>query len=155
MSATLADLTRQLQSERDPTTRDVIVAEMGDLFEHALFDRITIDKAPFRLAVDSLIVATLSEDNVVVRESMLYALTNASSLSLWQKAKINFDSLVSDLEVFSESELDYVLCILGFTHNRKYVPVIQRYLVHSNLEIQEYAKEALVELGFLKLEPDS
>lgn len=122
------------------------VDELGELFERAISNHTAIDAMLLRRAAKMILHLIISQDEGQLRESLLHALVSASSLACAKGDHIDFSSMVSDIDRFSDAELEHVLFVLGFTHQRGFLPIVERFLNHSNSHLRDVAGQARREL---------
>lgn len=89
-----------------------------------------------------LLPAVLQEDNKEVRETLFRTLDKAI-IHHDIKTRINWDKLLTVLPSLGKWELVYVLEILGFSGQIKYLPVLEEYAHHADPEIREWADDAI------------
>jgi len=89
-----------------------------------------------------LLPAALQEDNQEVRETFFRTLDKAI-IHHEIKTRVNWDKLLTVLPFLGKWELVYVLEILGFSGQTKYLPVLEEYAHHADPEIWEWAHEAI------------
>ncbi|MGA5411950.1 HEAT repeat domain-containing protein [Streptomyces lavendulocolor] len=123
----------------DAGRRDLCLDVVSDVLGTG---RLTQDDA--ERAVERLVTVALSDESYAVRESALHAACTASmhyelSYRVVEPLAVGADALEPLL-------LDYILAILGSTHDQAALPVLERFLQHPQPEVRREAAEALNEL---------
>ncbi|MFJ9721341.1 hypothetical protein ACIRP3_01180 [Streptomyces sp. NPDC101209] len=94
--------------------------------------------------VERLVTIALSDQGYPVRESALHATCTASTHYKLPYRVV--EPLAVGADGFEPLLLDYVLAILGSTHDQAALPIVERFLHHPHLEIRREAAEAVNEL---------
>lgn len=119
--------------------RDLCLDGVGDVLETG---RLTPDDA--ERVVERLVTVALSDEGYPVRESGLHAACTASThYELPYRA---VEPLAVGADGFEPLLLDYVLAILGSTHDRAALPIVERFLHHPHPAVRREAAEAVNEL---------
>lgn len=114
--------------------------EIGDEIEHGELNRIEVIKFS-----EYVLDLAIEEGNMAVKESLFRILLNAAVHQNIGK-NVEWDKLANVLPILHDSILDLALTILGFSKNRKFIPVIETYLNSPIGYIQQTAAEALMEI---------
>lgn len=140
-------LLSKLLSNSNFATKVSIVEDIANNLEHALLQKINPGVSTLEVIMSTLLGYFLSEDDEELRESLLNALMNASSLANINAVSFNFDPLIADLADFNIEELEYVLWILAFSKKPKYINLIKSYLKHPSNKLKLTAKQAYLEIS--------
>ncbi|MFE3761130.1 HEAT repeat domain-containing protein [Streptomyces sp. NPDC059104] len=123
----------------DAGRRDLCLDVVSDVLETG---RLTPDDA--ERAVERLVKVTLSGESYPVRESALHAACTASTH--YELPYRVVEPLAVGADDFEPLLLDYVLAILGATHDQAALPIVERFLHHPHPEVRREAAEAVNEL---------
>ncbi|WMX48600.1 HEAT repeat domain-containing protein [Streptomyces roseicoloratus] len=123
----------------DAGRRDLCLDVVSDVLETG---RLTPDDA--ERAVGHLVTVALSDESYPVRESALHAACTASTH--YELPYRVVEPLAVGANGFEPLLLDYVLTILGSTHDQAALPIVERFLHHPHPEVREEAAEAVNEL---------
>lgn len=123
----------------DAGRRDLCLDVVGDVLETG---RLTPDDA--ERAVERLVSIALSDEGHPVRESALNAVCAASMRYELPYGVV--EPLAVGADAFEPLLLDYVLAILGATHDLAALPVVERFLQHPHPEVRRAAAEEVKEL---------
>lgn len=123
----------------DAGRRDLCLDVISDVLETG---RLTPDDA--ERAVGRLVTVALSDEGHPVRESALHAACTASTH--YELPYRVVEPLAIGADGFEPSLLDYVLAILGSTHDQAALPIVERFLHHPHPEVRREAAEAVNEL---------
>ncbi|MEU3410990.1 HEAT repeat domain-containing protein [Streptomyces sp. NPDC006658] len=94
--------------------------------------------------VERLVTVALSDEGYPVRESALHAVCTASTH--YELPYRVVEPLAVGADGFEPLLLDYVLAILGSTHDQAALPIVERFLHHPHPEVRKEAAEAVNEL---------
>ncbi|WP_433389168.1 HEAT repeat domain-containing protein [Micromonospora sp. KLBMP9576] len=135
-------LTRALAllSEPDPRVREHGAAEVGDCFR-----RYAGNQDNTEVAVTRLVALTVAETDERMRSSALSACADAATAYVLPLAL--FEPLMPLLPDLSAELTEYVLLILGLTHDPAARPIITPYLNHPEASVRLEASDALTELA--------
>ncbi|MFJ4898886.1 HEAT repeat domain-containing protein [Streptomyces sp. NPDC088727] len=95
-------------------------------------------------AVEHLVVVALSDESYPVRESALHAVLTASTH--YELPYRVVEPLAVGADAFDPVLLDYVLGVLGSTHDQAVLPVAARFLQHPHPEVRREAADAVNEV---------
>ncbi|MFE2164220.1 hypothetical protein ACFXB3_04010 [Streptomyces sp. NPDC059447] len=118
---------------------DLSLEAIGDVLETG---RLTPHDAERTVA--RLVTVALSDVGHPVRESALHAICTASVHHELPYRVV--EPLAVGADAFEPLLLEYVLGILGATHDRAALPVVEPYLRHPHPEVRGEAAEAVYEL---------
>ena len=129
--------------EQDPQEKDDLLAQLSQVLEsdHGL------NEADIVEGVRRLLSAALREDNKAVRETF-FCTIDAALHYHDIGTSINWDQLVPTLPSLDKSELEYVLDMLGFSGQMRYLPILEEYAHHTDSDIREWADDAIANLTF-------
>ena len=116
---------------------DIMYDTVGDILEYG---NITDDEAI--VICDEIMGKSLLESNEHILESMFHAvLLGVENRNIGGRIHIN-NKIIENVEKYSEEILDYIITILSYTGNQKYISVIQEigYQYHK-LDVDEALKE--------------
>ncbi|MEC4574949.1 hypothetical protein [Streptomyces virginiae] len=119
--------------------RDLCLDAIGDVLETG---RLTPDDAV--RAVERLVTIALSDEGYPVRESALHATCTAATHYELPYGVV--EPLAVAADDFEPLLLDYVLGILGATHDLAALPVVERFLLRPHPEVRRVAAEEVKEL---------
>ncbi|MFF3261383.1 hypothetical protein ACFYWO_19695 [Streptomyces sp. NPDC002932] len=122
----------------DAGRRDLCLDVVSDILETG---RLTPGDA--ERAVERLVAVALSNGPYPVRESALHAVFAASTH--YELPYPVVEPLAAGADVFEPVLLDYVLGVLGSTHDRAVLPVVERFLRHPHPDVRREAAEAVGE----------
>lgn len=91
------------------------------------------------LLIDYILV---EEDDEEVRGTMLRTIMWATFTDI-DRDVVHWELLRDQLNRFNNDELRFVLYALGGTHDLEYIPVIEKFLSHSDSRVREYAQRAI------------
>lgn len=114
--------------------------EIGDEIEHGELNRIEVIKFS-----EYVLDLAIEEGNIAVKESLFRILLNAAVYQNIGK-NVEWDKLANVLPILHDTILDLALTILGFSKNRKFIPVIETYSNSPIDYIKQTAVEALMEI---------
>ncbi|MFJ3590457.1 HEAT repeat domain-containing protein [Streptomyces sp. NBC_01259] len=123
----------------DAGRRDLCLDVISDVLETA---RLTPGDA--ERAVEHLVAVALSDEGHPVRESALHAVLTASTH--YELPYRVVEPLAVGADAFESVLLDYVLGVLGSTHDQAVLPVVERFLQHPHPEVRREAAEAVNEV---------
>jgi len=123
----------------DAGRRDLCLDVVSDVLETG---RLTPDDA--ERAVERLVTVALSDEGYPVRESALHAACTAATH--YELPYRVVEPLAVGAEGFEPLLLDYVLAILGSTHDQAALPTVERFLHHPHPGVRREAAEAVNEL---------
>ncbi|MFJ4898913.1 HEAT repeat domain-containing protein [Streptomyces sp. NPDC088727] len=103
--------------------------------------RLTPDDAA--RVVERLVVVALSDEDYSVLEPALHAIGTASTH--YELPYRVVEPLATGTDVFEPELLCYVLGVLGSTHDRAALPVIERFLQHPHPDVRGEAADAVTE----------
>ncbi|MFC8505760.1 HEAT repeat domain-containing protein [Streptomyces sp. NPDC057411] len=126
-------------NDSDAGRRDLCLDVVSDVLETG---RLTPDDA--ERAVERLVTVALSDEGYQVRESALHAACTASTH--YELPYRVVEPLAVGADGFEPLLLDYVLAILGSTHDQAALPIVERFLHHPHPEVRREAAEAVNEL---------
>ncbi|MFF4323340.1 HEAT repeat domain-containing protein [Streptomyces sp. NPDC001568] len=138
LTAVIESAWRELNGP-DADRRDLCLDVVSDVLETG---RLTQGDA--ERAVERLVMAALSDGSSPVRESALHAVCTASTH--YELPYRVVEPLAVDADGFEPLLLGYVLSILGSTHDRAALPIVERFLQHPHPEVRREAAEAVHEL---------
>jgi hypothetical protein len=135
----LAKISRQLMkgSSREKIE---LLSHLNDIFESY-----NPHIADFDAIIGLLVEGALKEGDPEVRQEFFETLVKAGVFR--DIRSINLDKLVESMESLSADELARAIDVLSFTHNRKYLPAIERHRGHENPHVREAVATALQEMG--------
>lgn len=116
-----------------------IISQIGDIFESYHESSDFMELANLLI----LLVQSDNNDNELKYES-LQSLSYAVSYKNFNE--IELDNLVKKLDSLSFDCLQLVISILSFTHNEKWLPILQKLLQHENNHVRAEATYAIREL---------
>ncbi|MGW7433290.1 hypothetical protein ACWGIN_27585 [Streptomyces sp. NPDC054861] len=125
-------------SGSDAGRRDLCLDVVSDVLETG---RLTPDDAE---PVERLVTVALSDEGYAVRESALHAACTASTH--YELPYPVVEPLAVGADGFEPLLLDYVLAILGSTHDQAALSIVERFLHHRHPEVRRDAAEAVNEL---------
>ncbi|MFG2988659.1 HEAT repeat domain-containing protein [Streptomyces sp. NPDC048257] len=123
----------------DAGHRDFCLDAVSDVLETG---RLTQDDA--ERAVERLVTVALSDEGYQVRESALHAVCTASTYYKLPYRVV--EPLAVGADGFEPLLLEYVLGVLGSTHDRAALPIIERFLQHPRSDVRREAADAVREL---------
>ncbi|WP_328394250.1 hypothetical protein OHS70_05590 [Streptomyces sp. NBC_00390] len=123
----------------DADRRDLCLEVVSDVLETG---RLTQGDA--ERTVERLVMAALSGRGYTVRESALHAVCTASTH--YELPYRVVEPLAVGADGFEPLLLEYVLSILGSTHEQVALPTVERFLQHPHPEVRREAAEAVHEL---------
>ncbi|MFD4139780.1 hypothetical protein [Streptomyces sp. NPDC058572] len=123
----------------DADRRDLCLDVVSDVLETG---RLTQGDA--ERTVERLVMSALSGRGYPVRESALHAVCTASTH--YELPYRVVEPLAVGVDGFEPLLLEYVLSILGSTHDQVALPVVERFLQHPHPEVRREAAEAVHEL---------
>ncbi|MFJ9646056.1 HEAT repeat domain-containing protein [Streptomyces sp. NPDC101206] len=123
----------------DGGRRDLCLDVVSDVLETG---RLTPEDA--ERTVERLVTVALSDESRPVRESALHAVCTASTH--YEVPYRVVEPLAVGADAFEPLLLDYVLAILGSTHDQAALPVVERFLQHPRPEVRREVAEAVNEL---------
>lgn len=119
---------------------DEIIDEISDVFEYGQIEN------DICLELSQLLINdVIKVEDEELQESMLNAISNAAIYKNIAEY-VNIDILVDNIDKFNIANLEYILIVIGFTHNKKYVPILKFYINSKNKNLSENAKLALKEI---------
>lgn len=95
-------------------------------------------------AVERLVTFALSGESHEVREAALHAVCTASTH--YELPYRVVEPLAAGADGFEPLLLAYVLAVLGCTHDRAALPIVERFLHHPHPEVRREASDAVTEL---------
>ncbi|MER5555858.1 hypothetical protein ABT001_30025 [Streptomyces sp. NPDC002793] len=125
----------------DAGRRDHCLDAVNDVLETS---RLTQNDA--ERAVERLVTFALSDEGYPVRESALHAVGTASTY--YELPYRVVEPLAAGADGFEPLLLAYVLAILGCTHDRAALPIVERFLYHRHPEVRREAADAVTELSW-------
>ncbi|MEU5399107.1 hypothetical protein ABZ348_07385 [Streptomyces sp. NPDC005963] len=137
LTALIESAWRELHTS-DVGRRDLCLDVVSDVLETG---RLT--PADAEQAVERLVMVALSDESFPVRESALHAACTASTH--YELPYRVVEPLGVSVDVFEPLLLDYVLAILGATHDHEALLVAERFLQHPHPEVRRAAAEAVTE----------
>ncbi|MGN5630451.1 HEAT repeat domain-containing protein [Streptomyces sp. AC154] len=123
----------------DAGRRDLCLDAVSDVLESG---RLTPGDA--ERVVERLVAISLSDESYSVRESALHAVSTASTH--YELPYRVVQPLAVGADAFEPVLLDYVLGVLGSTHDQAVLPVVERFLQHPHPEVRREAAEAANEV---------
>ena len=124
--------------EQNPQEKNSLLAQL----DQALESHHGLNEADIREGVRRLLSAALQENNKAVRETFFGTIAVAVAYHP-MRTLIDWDRLVAVLTSLEKCELEYVLDILGFSGQVRYLPVLEKYAHHTVPEIREWADDAI------------
>uniref|UniRef100_A0AAU2VMF0 HEAT repeat domain-containing protein n=1 Tax=Streptomyces sp. NBC_00008 TaxID=2903610 RepID=A0AAU2VMF0_9ACTN len=124
--------------------RDLSLDVVGDILETG---RLTPGDA--ERAVERLVAVALSDESYPVQESALHAVFTASThyeLPYRVVEPLAFGADAFEPVLLEPVLLEYVLGVLGSTHDHALLPVVERFLQHPHPEVRREAAEAVNEV---------
>ncbi|MFD9725158.1 HEAT repeat domain-containing protein [Streptomyces sp. NPDC059072] len=118
---------------------DLSLDAIGDVLETGHLTQHDVERT-----VERLVTVALSDGGPRVRESALHAICTASVHHELPYRVV--EPLAVGADAFERVLLEYVLGILGSTHDRASLPVVERYLRHPHPEVRREAADAVYEL---------
>ncbi|MGP1434225.1 MAG: hypothetical protein ACTTKP_08095 [Catonella sp.] len=119
---------------------DEIIDEISDVFEYGQLEN-DICLELCQLLINDVVKVKDEE----LQESMLNAISNAAIYKNVAEY-VNIDILADNIDKFNIANLEYILIIIGFSHNKKYIPMLKLYIDSKNKNLSENAKLALKEI---------
>lgn len=98
----------------------------------------------FKELIALLLDLGLKEQNVVIKEEIFNSILIAATYKSIDD--MDFDILAAHVESLPEECLHPALTMLGFTHNKKYLSCLTKYLDHENKNIRADAITAFNEI---------
>jgi HEAT repeat protein len=126
-------------TDRDPNRRDLAAAVLGDLLRGTALDTDTAC-----LVVGRLVSLAVDEPETKVRESALNSISEA-----FDHHRLPLDlvePLVTAMPTMEHELLEYVLYVLGATHDSRARPLIEPFLHHPDPRVREDARLAAAEI---------
>jgi hypothetical protein len=124
--------------EQDPQEKNGLLAQLDQVLEY----HHGLNEADIIEGVRLLLSAALREENQAVR--VMFFSTIAVAVAHYpMRTLINWDRLVAALPSLGTCELEYVLDILGFSGNVRYLPVLEEYTHHADPDVRESADDAI------------
>ncbi|MFD7629535.1 HEAT repeat domain-containing protein [Streptomyces sp. NPDC059851] len=133
-------------SGSDAGRRDLCLDVVGDVLETG-----RLMPGDAEQVVERLVTVALSGEGYAVRESALHAACTASTH--YELSYRVVEPLAVGADVFEPLLLDYVLAVLGATHDQAALPVVERFLQHPHPEVRRAAAEAVNELRWSRQSP--
>ncbi|MGP1568255.1 MAG: hypothetical protein ACTTHM_06020 [Peptoanaerobacter stomatis] len=119
---------------------DEIIDEISDVFEYGQIEN------DICLELSQLLINdVIKVEDEELQESMLNAISNAAIYKNVAEY-VNIDILADNIDKFNIANLEYILIIIGFSHNKKYIPMLKLYIDSKNKNLSENAKLALKEI---------
>lgn len=109
------------------------------------FDSFDKNLDDFSEKMNLLVGSSIRESDIEVKIEMFEALSKAATFQNIED--IDFDEFIENLEIIPEECLSRSIDILSFTHKKKYLSVIKKYLTHRNPYVRESAKFAIDEMS--------
>lgn len=115
---------------------DIMYDTVGDILEYG---NITDDEAV--VICDEIMEKSLLESNEHILESMFHAvLMGVGNRNI--AGRIHVNKIIENIENYSEEILDYIITILSYTGNQKYISTIQEIgYRYQKLDVDEALKE--------------
>ncbi|MCW7541293.1 hypothetical protein OOT46_26130 [Aquabacterium sp. A7-Y] len=145
MQALIEQVTR-LKQCADAVGRSVIADEINDVFEYQMVPPARVDQAVLHEVASDMVALAVSETDGVARESLLHALVSIYSHAYQQGEALDIAPLMQMLDALSETEIEYVLYIFGFSCDIHCLSTIERFSTHSNETIRRAAQQARQDL---------
>ena len=129
---------KEILEQQNPQEKHYQLDQLCDVLEyhHGLNEADVVE------GVQLLLPAALQENNKEVRET-LFRTMDAAIVHHDIKTCVDWDRLFALLPSLGKWELVYVLEILGFSGQVKYLPVLEEYTHHADPEIREWADDAI------------
>ncbi|MFF3619054.1 hypothetical protein [Streptomyces sp. NPDC002467] len=127
---------------------DLSLDAIGDVLETGLLTPHDAERT-----VERLVAVALADVGHGARESALHAICTASVHHELPYRVV--EPLAVGADAFEPLLLEYVLGILGATHDRAALPVVERYLRHPHPEVRREAADAVYELHWSPERRDS
>ncbi|MEU4732615.1 hypothetical protein [Streptomyces sp. NPDC023588] len=138
LTALIESAWRELNSS-DVSHRALCLDAVSDLLETG---RLTQDDAD--RIVERLVTVALSDEGYQVRESALHAVCTASTHYTLPYRVV--EPLAVGADGFEPILLEYVLGVLGSTHDLAVLPIVERFLQHPQSGVRRGAADAMREL---------
>ena len=129
---------REILVQRNLQEKNNLLAQLSQVLEH----HHELNEADIVEGVRLLLSAALQEDNKAVRETFFS--TIATAVAYHQiRNRIDWSRLYNALPSLNKWELEYVLDILGFSGEVRYLPILKKYARDPDPEIREWADDAI------------
>jgi hypothetical protein len=124
--------------QQNPQEKDNLLGQLSQVLEyhHGLNEADVVE------GVRLLLSAALQEGNKAVRETFFSTIAVAVAYHHIRN-RIDWDGLHDALPSLDKWELEYVLDILGFSGQVRYLPVLKKYARNPDPEIREWAEDAI------------
>jgi hypothetical protein len=129
---------REILMEQNPQEKDNLLEQLSQVLEY----HHGLNEADIIEGMRLLLSAALQEDDKALRETFFSTIDTAVGHHNL-RTRIDWDKLVRILPSLGKWELEYVLDILGFSGEVRYLPTLEEYAHHSDPEIREWADDAI------------
>lgn len=133
------------------TDRNSKMRKLSDLelfMDYGFGRRQDVSNKEFVRGISLLVKAALEEKDEDIRKEILPVISQALTFHSIGEA-IDFDPLVTNVPLFMENEIEYILYFFGYSENKKYIPFLEQYKDSSVHSIRTSAREALQNLSHL------
>jgi len=144
----LSDLISMLNSHI-ASERNQAASAIADYLDHEMIAQVkykTLTQDEYNRLVYALIDAVERESDVTARDSIYFALSNASIFTFG--AQIDWSKLARLLPNLESEYIEYVISTLGLSGHAKYRSLIEPYINSHDASIRETAHEAIQEIDF-------
>lgn len=117
-----------------------VIDEISDVFEYG-----ELENDECLELCQLLLYDVIEVEDEELQESMLNAISNAAIYKNTAEY-VNIDILVDNINKFKIGNLEYIFFVIGFSHNKKYIPTLKFYVDSTNINLSENAKLALKEM---------
>lgn len=132
MNPVIQHLLKEMETG-EPDMKPGYLLDIGDYIEHPYPHE---DSYPE--TVQQLVILLSKETEPEVRRQLVKVIERAYSYPV-SLSGINFEPLISKLETADPILIQSVLYLLSLTYDRKYIPVIERYINHPQEEVKQEA----------------
>jgi hypothetical protein len=129
---------KEILAQQNPQEKYYQLDQLCDVLEyhHRLNETDVVE------GIQLLLPDALQEDNKEVREALFRTMDKAI-VHHDIRARIDWDKLLTRLPSLGKWELVYLLEILGFSGQVRYLPILEEYAHHADPEIREWADDAI------------
>jgi hypothetical protein len=129
---------REILAQRNLQEKDNLLTQLDQVLEY----HHGLNEADIVEGVRLLLSAALQEGNKAVRDTFFS--TIATAVAYHQiRNRIDWSRLHDALPSLNKWELEYVLDILGFSGEVRYLPILKKYARDPDPEIREWADDAI------------
>jgi hypothetical protein len=135
------DILKEVQAvlrQQDPQEKDTLLSVLDDVFEY----HHGVNEDDIAEGVRLLLAAALQEKDQNVRQ-LFFRTIDKAIVYHNIGTRIDLDRLVTFLPSLGRNELEYVLELLGWSGQAKYLPILEEYTHHPDPDTSESARDAI------------